>query len=272
MLPHICIVSFLIADLLAVTELPVFPPLSFLFLNLRQHRCCQCCVSTSSVTFPASSLALRSVSSDSAPAPLMCFHSGLMGRCASHCSVPGDHSSPAGFHQVLLTVPGPPGLPALILPDRLLSSAQTCSLFAASCAGQVSSPSSSSLFLQSVSGCGTLAFVRPHFEPPSHILCSFSQFYIFFEPTHLDIWFGQVYCLSCLSHSHAHTVCFFSGYFLLNWVVYVFWIGEWRQQLVNVTLSSWEQWMSFFNLAWHLVEQMAAAWVGYVTPLEVQRK
>lgn len=152
-----------------------------------------------------------------------------MGRCASHCSVPGDHSSPAGFHQVLLTVPGPPGLPALILPDRLLSP----SLRLVACSRRLVPAKCHHLplplfFLQSVSGCGTLAFVRPHFEPPSHILCSFSHFYIFFFLSQ-HIWtFGLDKCIVCpVSHSHMHTQCVFflaicvelGRLFFLDWVM-----------------------------------------------------
>lgn len=108
---------FLIADLLAVTEVSAPPPsLSFLFLTLRQHRCCQCCVSATSVTFPASSLARCSVSSDSAPAPLECFHSGLMGGLCQSWQCTGGPDPPCRLPPGFTYCSWSPGAPRINFP------------------------------------------------------------------------------------------------------------------------------------------------------------
>lgn len=201
-----------------------------------------------------------------------------MGRCASHCSLPGDHNHSAGFHQVLLTVLGPPGLPALILPDHLLSSAQTCCLFAASCAGQVSSPSTSSLFFCSLSLWVQSAAVDQSTlwnSPPLHICCSFSRFqFFFFLSQHIWTLDLDKWTLCCVSHTRTCTHPVFFWLFVKRTRSFVsYGLGH---DASNLLMSPWifavKQWMSFFNLAWHFVEQMAAPWVAYVTPLEVQSK
>lgn len=199
MLLHVFVVTFLIAGLGLGFGLGIgcnWIPLYFLFApffsfsNLHQHWCWQCHVSMLSVVFPTSSLALCSVSSDSAPAPCECFHSGLMGLCASHCSMPGDYSGPLGFRQVLLTVSGLLGLPALFfLPFFFVLCSDLFLVCCVLCRLGVITFHFLSVFAVCLCGCGALVLIKVHFET-RHCRMFFVQFCcfpFFSKPTYLNI-------------------------------------------------------------------------------------